>query len=232
MWKLYSYDQLKGKIKVGDRVRAARGRDNFCKELNEDGSNEQKITEVADEYFAINKCSHSYTLSNKFLELFVSEFSWDCLEAGMVVVEKGGNKLKVLEVGSASNAFLVSYANDFSSAHRWFTKEEAQKWGWIIEVSTPEPEWELCDGFDTHALETCSAFTCAELGMLLPIGYSTQRNLTPSGNKNDFYWAGRHKYTASWNKWARVGIKESTEADARAKMLIYLIENKLINPAV
>jgi hypothetical protein len=57
-----------------------------------------------------------------------------------------------------------------------------------------------------------SAFTVAELGEMLPDGYKTSRQ-----NKN-------------WITYAAFGgadISADTEADARAKMLVYLIENGL-----
>ena len=60
----------------------------------------------------------------------------------------------------------------------------------------------------------CSAFTVAELGEMLP------------------YYAQSHKEDARSGRWCcDVGTKQcfaDTEADARARMLICLIENKLL----
>ena len=68
-----------------------------------------------------------------------------------------------------------------------------------------------CGRADTH--HKYSAFTVAELGEMLPSGYYSIRE------------------GSVWECWLRNGtqkVEASTEADARAKMLIYLLENKLM----
>lgn len=68
-----------------------------------------------------------------------------------------------------------------------------------------------------------SAFTVAELGELLPINFRSYR------------WAG-HPDGEAWfcNDDSIVGVSERvtecTEADIRAKMLIYLIEKGIVKP--
>ena len=62
-----------------------------------------------------------------------------------------------------------------------------------------------------------SAFTVAELGEMLPDFYETYRNGNP-----DIGWSCREKAMSEIYTFGK------TEADARAKMLIYLLENKLI----
>lgn len=89
--------------------------------------------------------------------------------------------------------------------------------------------WDKGDGIEdrlefspTQPLtELASAFTVAELGEMLPFGTTVRVCLD-----------GRWEYTFCGivgkelqNIW-----KEFTEADARAKMLIYLYEHKLITP--
>lgn len=90
---------------------------------------------------------------------------------------------------------------------------------------------EICGELDTHygfdpdvarneGVEVYSAFTVAELGEMLPEmyihtdkkdnGYWNIRYQNPNGGMSDYIIGG------------------ATEADARAKMLIYLLENKLI----
>jgi hypothetical protein len=90
---IYSYEELKNVIKVGDEVRAVPGKYNPCAELNNDGSNTQKITKVDDEGFRINGCWHAY-YSDRFLELLPSEIAreitWDNLEKGDVLEFLGG----------------------------------------------------------------------------------------------------------------------------------------------
>lgn len=63
----------------------------------------------------------------------------------------------------------------------------------------------------------CSAFTVAELGNLIGAGLNTKINM--SGNIVVFHTLHEGGFTAD------------TEADARAKMLIYLLENNLLTPA-
>ena len=70
--------------------------------------------------------------------------------------------------------------------------------------------------------EICSAFTVAELGEMLPSGFNSGRadSIAPK------------ELPAIW--WCRTYNNEreeiaDTEANARAKMLIYLIENNLLN---
>jgi len=58
--KIYSYSKLKGVIKVGDVVRAVRGKRNLCNELQNDGSDTAKITTVSGDWFHINGCRHGY----------------------------------------------------------------------------------------------------------------------------------------------------------------------------
>lgn len=85
--------------------------------------------------------------------------------------------------------------------------------------------------FEMYEVESwevsCSAFTVAELGEMLKTFHSDL------DNKKYDWSAGQVKFGKSiWKTWI-AGFKNEmfeadTEADARAKMLIYLLENKLI----
>ncbi len=90
------------------------------------------------------------------------------------------------------------------------TEEEYNNFvDWVDSVGKP----------DNYSVEQhYSAYTVAELGEILS---SYQQGIMPSWNANfdhGWYFKG-HGYT----------IHEKTEADARAKMLIYLLEHNLIN---
>ncbi len=84
-------------------------------------------------------------------------------------------------------------------------------------------------GYIGQNTEQYSAFTVAELGEMLP------KNIAKSGN----IYIPQFYYGHCWFYYYRMGgsgtylfepvIEANTEADARAKMLIYLIKNKLIN---
>lgn len=125
-------------------------------------------------------------------------------------------KLKELGVKSTSLFYWVEHA-------------DKTKWSLLPKGA--------CDGFDCDAPDqwiesgdAISAFTVAELGeMLPPPTYSTKGESENRPAK----WICRYWYPSSplnENK-ASIGcVKEAkTEADARAKMLIHLIENHLLN---
>lgn len=85
--------------------------------------------------------------------------------------------------------------------------------------------------------KTVSAFTVAELGEMLPISItrSDKQKFSPVFYKNrgDFHdetrWSIEYSSYTLDNGEIEVQRVADTEADARAKMLIYLLENKLIN---
>ncbi|HKQ06150.1 MAG TPA: hypothetical protein VJ464_13525 [Blastocatellia bacterium] len=84
------------------------------------------------------------------------------------------------------------------------------------------PEWDLAYVGNIQAVDQkCSAFTVAELGELLPPYFCS--------------FDAKRKYKWSCEKWSHGTINgdvptqyADTEADARARMVIYLVENKLI----
>lgn len=78
---IYSYDQLKGKIKVGDKVRAVPGKYNPCGQTRDDGSNTVKITRVGDDDFCIDGCAHQYS-GGCWLEIVEHIPTWDTLTLG------------------------------------------------------------------------------------------------------------------------------------------------------
>jgi hypothetical protein len=104
-----------------------------------------------------------------------------------------------------------------NSLFKWFISPE----GWKI---VPQTE-------DTGLLICPSAFTVAELGEMLPaliepsssiIGYlSTYKRQVPSANK---LWGINYQ---NYNERVVCYENADTEADARAKMLIYLLKNNL-----
>lgn len=64
-------------------------------------------------------------------------------------------------------------------------------------------------------VKLCSAFTVAELGEILPVN---EKPIKTYKRKDGKYFI----------QWKLLQIIADTEADARAKMLIYLLENNLI----
>ena len=100
------------------------------------------------------------------------------------------------------------------------------EWGWT--------DWLIVPTTEQHDLEHYSAFTVAELGELLPWRIDG-KDITDKRRKIAYfleYEAGGMSvcYTHHLNV-TKVLVERiaETEADARAKMLIYLIENGLIS---
>ena len=83
-----------------------------------------------------------------------------------------------------------------------------------------EKEWEdFAEDYIPPESEFYSAFTVAELGELLPTG--TTSHINPDKGWHIHTWRTSNPKKGMY-------IQSKTEANARAKMLIYLIENKLI----
>jgi hypothetical protein len=97
--------------------------------------------------------------------------------------------------------------------------------GWMIDVDRDRQGRRISSVDDGY-----SAFTVAELGEMLPEAFSwggTQVALSAvkySGGWHVRYMSGQYRKSRSVNEFQDA----ATEADARAKMLIYLLENKLI----
>jgi hypothetical protein len=134
MWKTYSYDQLKGVIKVGDRVKAVVGQYNPCSELHDDCSNEAKITQVSEEHLRINGCLHDYD-DDYYLARWEGPKTLDNVEVGDVLIAENGNTRKVL--GRCGDILFISELNkhDISQSDTWWTVSDIQK---VFTVYQPE----------------------------------------------------------------------------------------------
>ena len=119
-------------------------------------------------------------------------------------------KLKELGVKQESYFYWARDSGDWELKH----KSELQSiindgWTWLEEA--------LAKG------EAISAFTVAELGEMLPDGLETYYTSKALGD-----WRGYKRDDEDEMTTMFLDINEKTEANARAKMLIYLLENKLI----
>lgn len=108
-------------------------------------------------------------------------------------------------------------------------------WSYYPHVDSyhPMPEFnQLNDGEEQNGLNI-SAFTVAELGEMLPFSIKFQKHicyLTCEKNIPDYGgWICKYESSDIIRPTEATEIfTANTEADARAKMLIYLMENKLI----
>ncbi len=104
--------------------------------------------------------------------------------------------------------------------------------------------WELVQTHPNANLDKYSAFSVAELGELLPMVIDYKDDCFPRDDDARRYWLDIQKHSSEWQVdylWrdpdahpylkvlAELAARAPTEADARAKMLISLIENKLIS---
>jgi hypothetical protein len=82
-----------------------------------------------------------------------------------------------------------------------------------------------------HAVDMYSAFTSAELGEMLPAIYPTNEDDLTCVKDIDGEWScGYQSYSeGSEDIWITKVFFADTESNARAKMLIYLLENNLVN---
>lgn len=137
---IYSYAELKGKIKVGDKVRAVVGKTNACwNKLLNDGSNTEKITHVDSRGFSINGCYHGYH-SYYFLELLTEEKTLDTVDVGDVVVDKRGEERTVLDTSKNGRVLFLSILNYPTYYSTGYTRQELKDKGYTVKQSTPAPE--------------------------------------------------------------------------------------------
>lgn len=134
---IYEYKDLKGKIKVGDKARAVKGKQNYCNQLENDGLNTQFITKVGDDNFWINGCEHFYD-SPYFLEIVNEKKSWETFAVGDIVIDTEKGKAKVL--AKLDDVFLRSMWNEFDKAYGWYTIAEAKEYCLTIEQPPTVPE--------------------------------------------------------------------------------------------
>lgn len=136
---IYSYAELKDKIKVGDTVRAVAGKPNSCCKLNDGGSNTAEITKITDDLFYINDCWHYYYESS-FLEILVEPteepteriVTWENLQKGDVILDDDGCTCAVL--ARIEDLVAISSATNKTTHFGWYSIEQLKDAGY-----KPEP---------------------------------------------------------------------------------------------
>jgi len=111
-------------------------------------------------------------------------------------------------------------------------KQESLFWWRML---TKEDGWEIWDSpSDAGGYECFSAFTVAELGEMLPEVLKDDEGIRFNLNiwKDSDVWYVSYWWEEDTRRSSDMKIEtffEYTEADARAKMLIYLVENGLFH---
>ena len=130
-------------------------------------------------------------------------------------------KLKELGVKQESLWYWVKYDETNENYKDYIVKD------WFL---LPDCGETSCNGEDWAYIkeETYSAFTVAELGEMLPYKIPTSEFYLTIGKGKLEYFV----YYVTQNNWQYyyngISFHNKTEANARAKMLIYLLENKLM----
>jgi hypothetical protein len=103
----------------------------------------------------------------------------------------------------------------------WWNEFDLKDW----EKEQGVEPWSL--DYQTHnipAYQSFSAYTVAELGEMLPVRITTGRRKS--------YIMGKQYYFCNLDGRLKHQESANTEADARAQMLVYIIENNLFRPQV
>lgn len=112
-------------------------------------------------------------------------------------------------------------------------KQESLFWWNKFENDQADPIWDISrsakeEVFGIDVKENVSAFTVAELGVLLPRVILVEQKVY---NYQQLFAINEAYYIQYYDFDRRIGhyhVRDYSEANARAKMLIYLLENDLI----
>ena len=147
---IYEYSELKGIIKVGDKVRAVPGKANECALLENDGSNTQLITHVDGRYFYIDGCNHPYC-DNSYLEIVEPPRSLENLKIGDILVAHYGEKTVL---GVCGRVFFLSFTDEPKRHGDTFTLEDMIAKGWTLKTEEPVTEYTLDEALTLLAEHT------------------------------------------------------------------------------
>ncbi len=117
---------------------------------------------------------------------------------------------------------------DFAKRLKELGMKQRSVWYWRIAAEN-EPILTYIEWHYLIQYENYSAFSVAELGQLLPRTVSLP-TLTPEEGLNPYEFEGHHSPDGDYVVGYGRDLKQraDTEANARAKMLVYLLENKLL----
>lgn len=106
--------------------------------------------------------------------------------------------------------------------HKLGVKQESYfNWDMFDQEDDGKPLYKIMRKIGVNGEDDCSAFTVAELGEMLPWDIIIARNIQKE-------WHITFQANGLHHKKSHVISSQENEADARGKMLIYLIDNGLI----
>lgn len=131
-----------------------------------------------------------------------------------------GLSKKLKELGVKQESMFFHFATEI--------EEDGLAW-WNVLGKEPRKGKKVRQYLDSVGrCSSCSAFTVAELGEMLPpeVTIENEPSWLVTGKGISFVWGVGYRKINEFGMTHRQDA--NTEADARAKMLIYLLENKLI----
>ncbi len=138
---IYSYADLRGKIKVGTVVRAVPGKPNECANLSDDGSNTQEITSISEDGFCIGGCGHSLTDTQYFLDIVSDGLvkSLDNFEVGDQLKDGAGDVANILAVIGDLIAFRWTPSIRTASGIHWVMRDHFVTRNFTVVVEETKP---------------------------------------------------------------------------------------------
>lgn len=125
---IYSYAELKGKIKVGDRVR-----------LDKSGNPSNSVRWLSEEGFAADSLFFRWD-DEGTAELLTEERTLDTVDVGDVVVDELGGERTVLDKSPNGTILFLSHVCEPTHGGGSFTRQELKDLGFTVKQSTPTPE--------------------------------------------------------------------------------------------
>lgn len=129
----YSYAELKGKIKVGDRVKFE-GHDAIVTKVGE-----AEFRLDVDRGLFVMACTRPWDAEGT-IELLTEEKTLDTVDVGDVVVDKYGGERTILDKSLNGTILFLSQVDDATRCTSYNTRQELKGHGFTVKQSAPAPE--------------------------------------------------------------------------------------------
>ena len=124
---IYSYAELKGKIKVGDRVR-----------LDKSGNPSNNIRWLSEEGFAADSLFFRWD-DEGTAELLTEEKTLDTVDVGDVVVDACGDEFTIVDTSKNGIVLFLSRASEPPFFPHAPARDALKNFGYTVKQSTPAP---------------------------------------------------------------------------------------------